>query len=152
MLIRRIARNHQRPLGHVLGQIADALQIGRNLQRGQRLAQIERQRLAQRQQAHHLLLDVEFKLIDVRVQRHGLFRQSGIAPDDGVDGVGELRFAHPAHLDDGRAQCFELVVKRFDDVFGHACLLADGHVCSSWSWCGPLSTTASNGASVCLLR
>ena len=121
---RRFAVQHQRALGDVLGQIADAFELACDLDRGQRLAQIDRHGLAQRQQLQRLILDLLLQLVDARIAGDGGFGERGVALGDRLDGVGELRLGQPAHLGDGGGQRLELFGEGLHDVIGHVVLLS----------------------------
>ena len=115
----RFAVQHQRALGDVLGQVADALQFGRGLDRGQGLAQIHRHGLAQGQQLQGAVLDFLLDFVDAGVAAHRAFGRGAVAPGDGFDGGGELGFGQAAHLGHQRRQGFQLFAEGLDGVFGH---------------------------------
>ena len=50
--------------------------------------------------------------VDARVAADGGFGERGVAPRDGLDGVGELGFGQAAHLRHGGGQRFELFGER----------------------------------------
>ena len=110
---------HQRPLGDVLGQIADALQFGGGLDRRQGLAQIHRHGLAQRQQLQGAVLDLLLDRVDAGVAAHRAFGRVAVAPGDRFDGGGELGLGQAAHLGDQGGKAFQLFGKSLDGVIGH---------------------------------
>ena len=116
---RRLAVQHQRALGDVLGQIADALQFGRDLDRRQGLAQIHRHGLAQRQQLQRPVLDLLLQRVDAGVAAHRAFRRRAVAPGDGLDGGGELGLGQAAHLRHQGGKGLKLLGKGLDGVIGH---------------------------------
>ena len=97
---RRLAVEHKRALADVLGQVADALQFVGDLDRRERRAEVDRHRLAQRQQLQRLLFDGLLDTVHALVGPDGRFGQLSVALGDGFDGVGELGFGQSAHLGD----------------------------------------------------
>jgi hypothetical protein len=116
---RRLAVEHEGALADVLGQVADALQLGGDLDRGQRVAQIHRHGLAQRQNFQRLILDRLLQLIDARVGTDGGIGQRGVAPRNRLDGVAELVLGEPAHLRHRIGQCLKLLGEGLYDVLAH---------------------------------
>ena len=84
-------------LGDVLGKVADALEVRRDLDGGDGFAQVDRHGLTQGDQAQGLGLDVHFQLIDLLVRGNSLFGEGAVAAGDGVDGIGKLPFRKAAH-------------------------------------------------------
>jgi hypothetical protein len=108
---------HDRALGHVGGVVADALDVGGDAQRAVDLAQVARHRLAQRQQAQHVLADLLLEHVDGDVVVDHALRRLGVAA------ARARRWRHPAghgdlaHARDLAVQALELGVVALDDVF-----------------------------------
>ncbi len=117
-LHRRRLVEHERALGDIRRVIADTLEIGRDLQRGDDLAKIARQRLAQREEPHDLRLDLMLQLVDLAVGFDHAGREIAVALRHRVDRGRELAFGHAAHLDDRIVEPLQLLVVALDDVFG----------------------------------
>ena len=103
-------------LGHVGGVVADALDVGRDAQGGVDLAQVARHRLAQGQQAQHVVADLVLERVDGLVVGDHAHRGLGVAALQHVDGGIELGDGDLAHADDFAVEPRELVVVTFDDV------------------------------------
>jgi hypothetical protein len=104
-------RDGENALGAVLRHVADALEIARDADRRDDLAQVDRERLAARDRQHGALLDVPLQRVHALVHGdHGL-REGRVAPDERIDRVGQLLLGDAAHLGDGGAQALELCVE-----------------------------------------
>jgi hypothetical protein len=106
-------------LATFLAKVANALQVHRNLERPERVAQVGSDRLAQRKQANGLQLDLRLQLINLRIKPDDFLCKTHVASRHGFNRIGKLCFAQPAHLDDAVAQPFKLVMERLDDMFRH---------------------------------
>ena len=104
------------PLGDVLGIIADALEIGGDLQRPDHGAEIGRHRLAQRQHLHGELLELVFERIDAAVFLDHDRGALDVPLDHGLDGGGDLGFAQAAHLHDDVVQLGQFLVEGGNDM------------------------------------
>jgi hypothetical protein len=98
-------------LGDALAEIADALEFGGDLQRGNGLAQVARQRLAKGEQAEDLLLDFDLDLVDLRVARDHGFGQGEIALGNGLDRVGKHVFRKTAHAGEITGEFLQILRK-----------------------------------------
>ncbi len=97
--------------------VAEALQVGRDLERRDDVAEIDRHRLAERQQADDERADLLLERVDRRValdDRVGGFR---VAPQDALDRAVELRLDEAAHAADQGVELRELLVVGLHDVF-----------------------------------
>ena len=121
---RRHHRQRDRALGDIGGIVADALDVGGDAQGGEHVAQVAGHRRAQRQQAHHVVADFLFQLVDgVVVADHALGRAL-VAAFDHVDGGFELGHRQFAHAHDLAGEAAQFVVVALDDVF-FACAHGD---------------------------
>ena len=77
-------------LGDVDGEVADALEVGVDLHRGQHGPQIDRDRLVQRQQLDAALVDLDVQVVEWLVARLHARREVGVALHQ--------RGRHQAHL------------------------------------------------------
>jgi hypothetical protein len=116
---RRLAIQHQSALGDVLGEIADAFQFARGLDRGQGLAQVHRHGLAQGEQFERPVFDFLLHLVDAAVAAHRAFRRRTVAAGNGFDGGSELSLGKTPHLRHQRGQRFQLFPEGLDGVLGH---------------------------------
>ncbi len=113
---RRGARQSNRPLCDIRGIVCDTLQIGRDFEGRHDVPQIQRHRLAQREQPGRLNIDFVIQFVDEFVIGDNLRRKIRIPFDHAFDGPGDLVFGQTAHLDDVVVQLGELFVIGFDDV------------------------------------
>ena len=114
-----------RALGNVGGVVADALDVRRDAQAGEDLAQVARHRSAQRQQ-HHVVADPAFGRVDGLVVGDDPARGAVVAAIDHVQRGFELDHGDVAHLHDLLDQVALLLVVALDDVLvgrgrGHGC-------------------------------
>ena len=107
-----------RPLGDIGGVVADALQIGGDLQGRDDLAQVQGHGLAQRQHADDVGVDLDLVVVQALVALHDLAGELGVALHHALDGGLKLALGDAAHLDDGAAQRVQFLVVGFDDVVG----------------------------------
>ena len=87
-----------RALGDVLGEIADALEIGSDADRHHDLAQVARHRLALGDDQDRLLLDRELERVDLVVVGDDVIGSLGVALGQRIDRLGQLILGEPAHL------------------------------------------------------
>ena len=76
-------------LGDVLGEVADALQIGGDAHGADDLAQIDRHRLAAGDGENRLLLDLLLQRVHVRVGRHHASSEVGVAAGQRLDRIAQ---------------------------------------------------------------
>jgi hypothetical protein len=110
-------------LGRVLGEIADALEIRGHPDRHHDLAQVAGHGLALGDGEDRLVLDLLLEDIDLGVAGDDPVGELGVAPDDRIDGVGELLLGEPAHLGQHGFQGGEIFVVGLDNMIGHSLLL-----------------------------
>ena len=91
-----------RALADIDGVVADALEVGRDLEAGGDEAQIARGRLMQREQADTALVALDVHAVDFGVARDGFARLLGVAIDQGIDRLGDLALDQAAHLEQVR--------------------------------------------------
>ncbi len=115
----KVAVERDHPLGDVLGEIADALEVVGDAHGGDDLAQVDRHRLAPCDGEDRLLLDLALQRVGGDVRRHHPLRQGGVALDQRVDRVGDLLLGEAAHLGDFARQLLQVGVERLGSVFGH---------------------------------
>ena len=108
-----------RALGDVGGEIADALEFDADAQRRKHLAQIARDRLAQRQHAHRARVEVAFQRIDLEIALDHVRGDGGVAQQQRVDRAGELGLRQLAHARDRVVELGQFLVETFHDVVGH---------------------------------
>ena len=85
-------------LGRVLGEVADALQVGGNADGHHDLAQVARHGLALGDGQDRLFLDLVFQHVDAFVVLDDPVGQRGVAARQRVDGIVELLLDKAAHL------------------------------------------------------
>ncbi len=91
-------------LGDVLGEIADALEVGGDADRHHDLAQVARHRLALGDREDRALLDGELQRVDFLVIGDDDIGKLGVALCKRLDGFGEMILGQPAHLGEHRFQ------------------------------------------------
>ena len=82
-----LAGHGERALGDVLGEIADALQVAGDLERGHDVAQVVGHRLAAGDHQDGLLLELALQAVDGAVAGDARFGELGIAPLQRVEGL-----------------------------------------------------------------
>ncbi len=107
-----IALQRSDPLAHILGEVADALEIGRDPHRTDDLAQVHRHRLAPRDGQHRALLDHMLQVVDFGIGSHHALAQRDIAADQRIDGIDDHAFGQAAHLGDQPSQFLKIAVER----------------------------------------
>jgi len=113
------AADREHALGDVLGEVADALEIARDADRRDGLAQVDGHRLAAHEGQDGALLDRALERVEPRVDGDHRLGKRRVAADQGGDGVGQHLLGDAAHLRDGAAQILELGVVGADDVVRH---------------------------------
>ena len=110
------AAERDHALGDVLGEIADALEIVRDAQRADDLAQIDRHRLAPRDGEDRPLLDLALQRVDGRIERDDALGELAVAPRQRIDRFGDLLFGEPAHFGDHAGEILQVDVEGFRGV------------------------------------
>ena len=90
----------KRPLGDVLGQVADALELAVDLDDGGHEPQVAGHRLVEREDLEALLLDLDLVLVDQHVGGDHLASLGGIALLDGLEGEAETLLHQRAERQD----------------------------------------------------
>ena len=103
--------NHH-PLGDVLGEIADPLEVVGNAQRTDDVPQVDRHRLAPGDGEDRLLLDLVLQEVDLGVLGDDAPGQVRIVPVERIHGVADLTLRKGAHLGDHAGQFLEIGVER----------------------------------------
>ena len=120
-----IALQRRDPLAHVLGEIADPLEIGRDPHGADDFAQVHRHRLAPRDGQHRALLDHALQIVDFGVGGDDALAERDVAADQRIDGFDDHAFGKTAHLGDQPGQFLQIAVERLGGVFGsHLVLLS----------------------------
>ena len=100
-------------LGDVLAEVADPLEIGRNADRADDLAQIGRQRLTPGDdRAIGLLVDLALRLVEHGVVGNDLAAPGHVGIDQGGDRLVDHALGVAAHGGDLAGEIFQLVVDR----------------------------------------
>ena len=105
------------PLAHVLGKIADPLEIGGNAHRADDLAQVDRHRLAPRDCQDRALLDQALQVVDLGVGCNHALAERDVAANQRVDGIGDHALGEAAHLRDQPGQFLQIAVERLGGMF-----------------------------------
>ena len=105
-----------RALGDVLGQIPDPLEIARNPNGADDLAQVIRHRLPARDRQRRLLLDLALKRVEAGVGLHHLMGKRGIAGGERVDRLDHHLLGEAPHLGDPPLEQVEVLVEASDSV------------------------------------
>ena len=110
-LDRRMLQVAGHGFGDVDRQIADAFEVGVDLDRGDDGAQVDGHRLVQRQQLEAAVVDLDVQLVDRRVADQHLFDERVVAIDQGAHGRPRPVLGEAAHLEQPCLELFELVLK-----------------------------------------
>ena len=113
-----IALQRRDPLAHVLGEIADPLEIGGDPHRADDLAQVHRHRLAPGDGQHRALLDHALQIVDFGVGGDDALAERDVAADQRIDGIDDHAFGETAHLGDQPGQFLQIAVERLGGMFG----------------------------------
>ena len=120
LLRMEIALERAHALGDVLGEIADPLEIVRDAQRADDLAQIDRHRLAAGDGEDGLFLDLVLQRVDRRSPTPTTrLARSASRRDQRLDRIGDLALREAAHLRDLAGELLQVGVERLDGVFAH---------------------------------
>ena len=114
------------PLAHVLGEVADPLQIGGDPHGADDLAQVDRHRLAPRDGQHRAFLDDVLQAVDFDIGGDDALAERDIPADQRIDGIGDHALGKTAHLRDQPGQFLQIAVERLGGVFRtHCCFPRD---------------------------
>jgi len=105
--------SHDGALGRVLGVVGNAFQRRGDLDRRQDDPEIDRHRLAQRQQLHRLLLHGDVEGVDTGIVGDHLLGRLGVVLAQRHQRLCELALGQAAHLADRGAQPFQFLVEAF---------------------------------------
>ena len=95
-----------RPLGDVHREVAHALQVGIDLQRGDDQAQVGRHGLLQGEQVDGELVDLDLDRVDARFVAKYFFGGAAVLLNHGADAALDGRFDQRAHLQQLGLQLF----------------------------------------------
>ncbi len=99
-------------LGDVDGEIADALEVGVDLDGGDNRPQVGGHRLMQRQQLEAAVVDLDVQVVDRLVADEHVRRPArGHARSEAGDGLAHALFRQPAHREQPLLQRVELLLK-----------------------------------------
>ena len=112
-----IALQRRDPLAHVLGEVADPLEIGGDAHRADDLAQIDRHRLAPGDGQHRALLDLALQLVDLDVGGDDTLAERDVAADQRIDGFDDHALGQAAHLGDQAGEFLQIAVERLGGMF-----------------------------------
>ena len=105
----RLVVKLQHALADIDGVVADALEVGGDLEPGGDKAQIAGGGLMQREQPDTQLVGLDVHAVDFGVARDNLARLAGVAIDQRIDRFGDLALDQPAHLEQAGAQAAQLL-------------------------------------------
>ena len=105
-----------RALGDVLGQIPDPLEVARDPNGPDDLAQVIRHRLTARDRQRRLLLDLALEHVEPRIRLHHLLGKRGIAGTQRVHRLDHHFLSQAAHLGDAPLEQVEVLVIGSDSV------------------------------------
>ena len=118
LLDRRVADVAPRRLGDVDGEIADAFEVGVDLDGGDDRAQVDRHRLIERQQREAAVVDLDVERVQRTVARQDARDQIAIAVDQPLDREADGFLGEPAHFEQAPLELLELVLEMPDALFG----------------------------------
>jgi len=101
-----------RPLRDVLGEVADTLEVGGDLQRRGDEPEVARGRLMQREELDREIVDLDVEPVHHVVACDGRLCEVAIARREGAHGLRDLVLHEPAHLEHARSQLLELQLVR----------------------------------------
>ena len=104
-------------LGDVHRQVADALEIGVDLDRGHDGPQVGRHRLVQRQQLQHAVVDLDVELVDRLVAGQHRFDEAEVALGQALDGMAHALLGQAAHLEQPGPEDLEFLLQVSDEAF-----------------------------------
>ena len=102
--------------GDLRGFVTDALQVDDRLGDADDQAQVGSRRLAAREDADALLIDVAFHVVDLVIYVAHLLREPGIGIDQRGDRIVDLLFHQATHGQEMAAHLFQLGVELLGDV------------------------------------
>jgi hypothetical protein len=117
-----IERAH--PLGDVLGEIPDALQVVGDAQGADDVAQIDGHRLPARNGQNPLFLDLALEHVDLLVERYDALRELKIVAVERVDRIADLLFGEAAHFGDDSSEFLKINVECAGRVFHQLVLVS----------------------------
>ena len=103
-------------LGHTLGFVADAFEVGDGLDHGHHQPQVGSGRLAARHDAGAFLVDLHFQRVYAVIVRDDLLGQFRVALYQRPDGAPQLLLHDTAHLQHLVADVFQFLVELLRDV------------------------------------
>ena len=107
-----------RALGDVGGVVSHAFEIARDLERGGDHPEVDRDRLAQGQNAHHQLVDLPLERVDSLVVRDDARGEAFVEPDQRADRRGKLLLDDSAHFENRIVHTVQFLVVGLDRVLG----------------------------------
>jgi hypothetical protein len=124
---RRVRGVPARGLRDVDGEVADPLEVGVDLQRGDDGPEIDGHRLVERQQREAAVVDLDVQRVHRLVADEHAIEQVAIAFDQSLDRQAHLLLREPAHFEQPRLELFELLLEMTNTLFrlGH-CPLSRG--------------------------
>jgi hypothetical protein len=122
LLDRRVRRVALGGLGDVDGQVADAFEVGVDLDRRHNAAEIHGHRLVEGEQAEAAAVDLDVQLVDRFVPAKHPFDELDVARHQAVHGRSHPLFCEPAHCEEAALQRLEFFLKMPDHSF-HGCRL-----------------------------
>ena len=102
--------------GDVDGEIADPLEIGVDLDRGDNGAEVNSHRLVQRKQSEATIVDFDVQGVQRLVADEDALDQFVIAIDQPFHGETDLFFGDAAHLEQPGFELFEFLLEMTDDA------------------------------------
>jgi len=109
-LDRQLAGELDGPLGDVSRHVADALQVGGDLERRGDEAEVARRGLAEREQLEREVVDLDVEAVHGVVALDGGARERLVALNEGLHRPPDLLLHQPAHLEHRGAQLAELLL------------------------------------------
>ena len=118
----KVAVERGHPLAHVLGEIADPLEIGCDPHGADDLAQVHRHRLAPRDGQHRAFLDHVLQAVDLGVGGDHALAERHVAAHQRIDGFDDHAFDQATHFRDQPGQFLQIAVERLGGMFrSHVC-------------------------------
>ena len=107
------------PLGDVLGEVADALEVVGEAQRAHHLAQVDRHRLPARDGEDRLFLDLALQRVDLGVVGDNALGEREVALVERLERVDDEPLGQPAHLDHDPREILQVGVEGLHRMFRH---------------------------------
>ena len=114
-----LAGDGKRALGNVLGEVADALQVARDLQYRHDMAQVVGHGLTPSDSENGLLLQVALEQVDAAVAGDCRLGELRIATFQRIEALRQQPFRQPPHLRDLPVELLQLLVEGLDGVLLH---------------------------------